>query len=237
MSISTSQRASVPLTAAQLGVWFAQQLNPEVPVYNLAQYVEIHGRVDADVLAAAIRQARQECGSFDVRFGEDSNGPYQLISATVGEGLVFVDVSQHHSPMAAAESRMAEDQSRAVDIVADPLSADILFKISGEHFIWYSRFHHILLDWFGFALLRSRVADIYNAQAHGLPSARGALGSFCDLADDDIAYRASAKFLEDRDYWVTRSRGASSARARNYRMPTWIACSRRHARRGRAGPY
>src|SRR6266705_3391949 len=104
MSISTSQRASVPLTAAQLGVWFAQQLNPEVPVYNLAQYVEIHGRVDADVLAAAIRQARQECGSFDVRFGEDSNGPYQLISATVGEGLVFVDVSQHHSPMAAAES-------------------------------------------------------------------------------------------------------------------------------------
>src|SRR6266487_4120129 len=223
MSISTSQRASVPLTAAQLGVWFAQQLNPEVPVYNLAQYVEIHGRVDADVLAAAIRQARQECGSFDVRFGEDSNGPYQLISATVGEGLVFVDVSQHHSPMAAAESRMAEDQSRAVDIVADPLSADILFKISGEHFIWYSRFHHILLDWFGFALLRSRVADIYNAQAHGLPSARGALGSFCDLADDDIAYRASAKFLEDRDYWVTRFSDAPEIVSLASRTPAEIS--------------
>ena len=45
------------LSAAQLGVWVAQKLDPNSPIFNLGQYVEIRGSVDSEQLERALRQA------------------------------------------------------------------------------------------------------------------------------------------------------------------------------------
>lgn len=34
------------LTGAQTGIWFAQQLDPDNPIYNTAEYIEINGPVN-----------------------------------------------------------------------------------------------------------------------------------------------------------------------------------------------
>ena len=38
--------AALPLSAAQLGLWFAQKIDPQSAAYNIGDYVEIHGSVD-----------------------------------------------------------------------------------------------------------------------------------------------------------------------------------------------
>lgn len=38
------------LTGAQTGIWFAQQLDPDNPIYNTAEYIEINGPVNIALL-------------------------------------------------------------------------------------------------------------------------------------------------------------------------------------------
>jgi hypothetical protein len=61
------------------GIWFAQQLDPENPIYNTAEYVEIKGPLDQELFEKALRHVMKEAESFHARFGEDQDGPWQVI--------------------------------------------------------------------------------------------------------------------------------------------------------------
>lgn len=65
-----------PLSGAQAGIWFAQQLDPENPIYNTAEYVEIKGPLDQELFEKALRHVIKEAESFHARFGEDQDGDH-----------------------------------------------------------------------------------------------------------------------------------------------------------------
>ena len=48
------------LSSAQLGIWYAQKLSPESAEYNVGEYLEIHGRIDPDVLQRALSRVVEE---------------------------------------------------------------------------------------------------------------------------------------------------------------------------------
>jgi hypothetical protein len=50
----------LPLSDAQLGIWFAQTIDESSPAYNLAEYLEIGGPVDATLFEMALRQVVNE---------------------------------------------------------------------------------------------------------------------------------------------------------------------------------
>src|SRR5258708_38298542 len=77
---ATARHLGVPLSAAQLGVWVAQKINPTRPIFNLGQYVEIHGSVDFEVLERALRQVVNEAETLRVGVFERVNGPRQCVS-------------------------------------------------------------------------------------------------------------------------------------------------------------
>jgi Condensation domain len=45
-----------PLTQAQAGIWFAQKIDPTNPIYNLGEYIEIRGPIDAALFEGALNQ-------------------------------------------------------------------------------------------------------------------------------------------------------------------------------------
>ncbi|MGB6223859.1 MAG: condensation domain-containing protein, partial [Pseudonocardiaceae bacterium] len=55
--MSNNQDGRLPLTAAQTGMWFAQQLDPSNPIYRAVEYIELHGPIDVKLIEAALRQA------------------------------------------------------------------------------------------------------------------------------------------------------------------------------------
>ncbi|MBW7462243.1 hypothetical protein K0U00_50150, partial [Paenibacillus sepulcri] len=95
-----------PLSGAQSGIWFAQQLDPENPIYNTGEWVEIHGPVDTACFEAALRQAVGEAESLHARFGEDRDGPWQIIDPSSDWPLHRIDVSAEPNPREAAEAWM-----------------------------------------------------------------------------------------------------------------------------------
>ncbi len=192
----------LPLSDAQLGIWFAQTINPSSPAYNLAEYLEIAGCIDAALFETALRQVVNETEALRVRFVSGTDGPGQILGPAPDWSMSFVDVSAAINSQAAAERWMKGDLARPVDITQGPLFTYALFKAAPDRFFWYSRYHHIVMDGFGFALMAGRVADIYSALAAGLPADADTSGSLALLLEDDAGYRASQRFEQDRQFWM-----------------------------------
>ncbi|WP_157079621.1 hypothetical protein, partial [Skermania pinensis] len=67
-----------PLSAAQLGIWYAQHGTPDVPI-TISQYIDLRGDLDCDVLAEASRRAGLELKSGFLRIFESGGTPLQLV--------------------------------------------------------------------------------------------------------------------------------------------------------------
>src|SRR5262245_6977986 len=189
------------LSDAQLGIWFAQTIDPTNPAYNLAEYLEIAGFVDATLFEAALRQVVDETEALRVRFVLGADGPAQIIGSSPDWTLSCVDVSGTPDPQAAAEGWMRSDLAKPADLIRGPLFTYALFKAAPDRFFWYSRYHHILMDGFGFALLARRVAHVYSALASGVTADASSFGPLPRLLEEDAEYLASSRFDQDREFW------------------------------------
>ncbi|NEW06374.1 amino acid adenylation domain-containing protein [Paenibacillus sp. SYP-B3998] len=192
------------LSGAQSGIWFAQQLDPENPIYNTGECIEISGPIDSALFEAALRQAVMDAETLHVRFGEDEDGPWQIVDPSSDWPLYVIDVSKESDPKEAAEAWMKADLSQPVDLRSGPLFTEALFRLGPDRFFWYQRIHHIVMDGFGFSLLAQRVARNYTALASGLLLGESTFGSLLSILNEDSAYRASEKIERDRQFWLER---------------------------------
>jgi len=155
----------LPLSAAQLGFWFAQQFDQQNATFNVGEYLEIHGPIDSALFEAALRQVILETDVLCIRFIERSGEPRQIMTAPAEWSLPFFDVSGEADPSAAALSWMSADIQRPTDLLRGPLFAFALFKAAANRFLWYARYHHVALDGLSRSLIARRVAEVYTALA------------------------------------------------------------------------
>ena len=189
------------LSSQQLGIWFAQKLDPSSPAYNIGEYVEIDGPIVLPLFERALRQVVAEADTLRLKFSEEAGEPRQIVGAPAAWPLPVIDVSGESDARAAAEAWMKADLARPIDPLAGPLFGFALFKASATRFFWYARYHHIVLDGFGMWLVARRVAEIYTEFCDGQSTPGNAFGPLADLLDEDAAYRASDRFEADRQYW------------------------------------
>jgi nonribosomal peptide synthetase DhbF len=200
--MSNCQEAQWTLSGAQSGIWFAQQLEPENPIYNAGEYIEIKGWLDPVYFELALRQAVKEAEALHVQFGVNELGPWQVVQTASAFPLHFIDVSTEKNPQQAAEKWMQDDLSRPVDLIHEPLFCQALFKVEPDRYFWYQRIHHIVMDGFGSSLISQRVADIYTALINDRSYEEDAFASLHLVLEEDLSYRASENFVRDRQFWL-----------------------------------
>ena len=182
----------LPLSAGQLGVWFAHQINPSSPAYNIGEYIEIHGSIDPVLFEQALRQVVVESEALRVRVIEQADGPRQIVGDPPAWTLPFFDLSAvGRAASAEAEAWMRADLARPIDPTSEPLFGFALFKVSADRFFWYARYHHIVMDGLSMALVARRLADVYTKLKVGPAGLGGVFGKLADLLDEDAAYRTS----------------------------------------------
>ncbi|KAF9388086.1 hypothetical protein CPC16_006705, partial [Podila verticillata] len=190
-----------PLSAAQTEIWLAQQLNLDSPAYNIGQFTEIQGAVDPVLFEAALRQVVEEAESLRLQFIESGDGFQQFVGSP-DWSLPLIDVSADADPQAAAEAWMRADYNQPIDLLHGPLFGYALLQIAPQRFFWYQRYHHIVIDGTGRALIVQRMAQEYSALANGLVANKCPFGPVSVLLKSDIHYRASAQFTKDQTYWL-----------------------------------
>ncbi|MFE3987976.1 amino acid adenylation domain-containing protein [Nocardia tengchongensis] len=192
--------AAFALSAAQRGIWFAQQLAGDTPV-SIAQYVELTGPIDADLLAGAARRAGREFGTGYLRLIEIDELPWQLVDTSLDDRTRTVDLSGAPDPEAAAQTWMRAEYTAPLDLTRDRLCTMAMLRLGPDRWYWYSRFHHILLDGVGALTMLQRTSEIYNATVTGQEVPPGKAEPLQRIVEADAAYRNSDKLQADRDYW------------------------------------
>ncbi|MGC9441182.1 amino acid adenylation domain-containing protein [Streptomyces sp. WG5] len=201
MAMADRNGLQLPLTAAQYGMWLAQQVNPENPMYSIAECVEISGEIDPGLFETALRRTVTEADVLRVRLSEGDEGPVQSVVAEPDWQLHTPDVSDAANPAAAAEQWMLERVRTPVDLASGPLFTFGLVKLADDRYTWFSRVHHVLVDGYSWSLIVSRVAAVYSALAAGEEPAPAGFGSLRGLVDLDTAYRGSDQFAADAAFW------------------------------------
>ncbi|SER89868.1 nonribosomal peptide synthetase DhbF [Lentzea xinjiangensis] len=213
--------AGHPLTPAQLGVWFAQQMDPASPIYNIGEYLEITGSVDVALFEAAIRIAVDETEALHVGFADTDDGPRQIVRPPGDWTVDVIDLRGEPDPRAAAVRVMRADLGRPVDLIEDRLFAQMVF-VAADRVFWYQRAHHVVLDAYGLMLVARRVSNVYTALAAGEPPT-AEFSRLPDLLADEQAFRESGQWERDRRFWMERLTG--DARPVNL-AGRWAATSR-----------
>ena len=196
------QDDALPLSSAQLGIWFAQNTASSSVAYNIGEYIEVRGTVNPHLFERALRQVVLETESLRVQLVEHSDGVRQIVGALPPWSVTTIDVSAETDARGAAELWMKADLDRPIDLIRGPLFGFALFRVSDNCFFWYARYHHIVMDCFGMSLLAQRLAEVYSDLVNGRPFSDCSFGSLATLIEQDIAYLSSEKFNRDRQYWL-----------------------------------
>ncbi|MEU9206051.1 amino acid adenylation domain-containing protein, partial [Streptomyces sp. NPDC048332] len=185
-----------------MGIWVAQQLAPDSPLYNCATCFRIDGRIDHALLAEAVRRTVAETDALRARFDDDGDEPHQIIEPAGEVPVQFVDVSTAADPDAAARAWMDDDLSVPADPRAGRLYTHALFDLGHDRTLFYFRHHHLVLDGYGQNLYLRRLAQTYTALVAGQEPAPTRIRPLAELLDRDARYRASAQHGKDRAYWL-----------------------------------
>ncbi|MBW6528627.1 amino acid adenylation domain-containing protein [Sphingomonas sp. RHCKR7] len=196
---------TLPLLAAQPGIWFGEQAAPSAHAYSVAHRVDITGPLEAERLARAIARTLDEVDSLHARFrmADDGAGPVQHLPVRPAAVTVDrLDCRGADDPVAFAEAAMRADLASAPAAESgEPLFRHMLLQLGPTRWAWYQRYHHLLVDGFGLATLTRRVAAHYEAAVTGRPVAPPRFADPALLLAEERAYRGSDAEARDAAYW------------------------------------
>ena len=199
--------ATLPLTEAQEGLWFAQRIDPANPIFNTGQVVDVRGTFDVPAFARAVDAAMREAEALAMRIADSPGGPVQTFDPAQRAALEVVDLRHSADPAAEAAVAIGRDMSTPLDLARDRLAAEKVFVLGANRYRWYQRVHHVVIDGYGMALLTRRICELYAAETGG--GAAGApLGPYAAVAAQDAEYRRSANRDLDRTFWQQALAGA-----------------------------
>ncbi|WP_270486880.1 non-ribosomal peptide synthetase [Gordonia jacobaea] len=201
-----AQSRPLPLTAAQRGIFFAQQLDPDTPM-SVAAFAEFFDDVDAEVMDRAVQLTANETESGLLRVVDDEDGEPRIV---VDRGrdirLGLVDFSDDDEPRARALEWIDNHRSRNVDVYTDPLLETYLLRLGPNRALWYCWGHHIAFDGYAAMYMMVRVAAHYTAITEGHAAPAPSSATMAQIAEIDREYHASDAFTRARDHWQQRLR-------------------------------
>ncbi|WP_073920526.1 non-ribosomal peptide synthetase [Streptomyces sp. CB00455] len=195
----------LPLSAAQTGLWFAHQLDDTGRDYNVGEYFAIEGPVDHALMERAWHMLLLETDTLRVRtIAQDDDGTlWQYLDDTLPP-LPAPDFSAEADPVAAAEAWMRADLNRPVDLTAGGLTTFALVKVAENRFLYFQRFHHLVVDGMAGAMVGRRIAELYSSLAEDRAPEPCTFPPLAEALEEDARYRASEEVAADRAHWAGR---------------------------------
>ena len=179
------------LSAAQAAIWLDQQLFPGKPVYNTGQVLTIRGKLRVDLFEIALSETIAESPGLRLP-------PW---SEQVPFDLKVLDFRNEKDPLILAERWMRTEMGRVIPLEDPALFCFALLQVGDDYWLWFQKFHHIIIDATGRRLLSARTACRYRALRFGEPLSVMKAATPGELLDVEQRYMASTIYDADRNYW------------------------------------
>src|SRR5574340_1751514 len=109
---------------------------------DAAQYVDLRGDLNVDLLREASAAAAREIGSGFRRIIEVGAEPYQAVDLSLEAPLAYIALRSADDPEHAAQAWMRDEYSKPVNLVKDSLGAAAVLRLAGDRYYWFARVHH-----------------------------------------------------------------------------------------------
>jgi amino acid adenylation domain-containing protein len=163
---------AMPLSFAQQRLWFLDQLEPGGSTYNIPIELELRGRLEVEVLAAAFGEVVRRHQALRTTFRLAGGEPVQVVAERGDWPLPVVDLRALPGPERKAEaSRLRGDEARRpFDLERGPLMRSLLLRFGAVQHRLLATLHHIVSDGWSMGVLVREVGALYAAGLDGEPS-------------------------------------------------------------------
>lgn len=194
---------SINLTDVQTGIWLADQISSQRNVFTIAHKVHIGGPIDEPCLMKSIEMGLKEADTINAIYREEEG----ILAQTLNQrdfciAPEWLDLSNADHCESTMDLLIQEDLEAELRLSSEkPLVRQILIKLSAQHYVWYQRFHHIMLDGFSFNMFTARVASTYQSLIDGKEVSDSPYRSFYEVVKEERQYKASDKYRLDGEFW------------------------------------
>src|SRR6201995_1411798 len=144
--VACERPAVVPLSFAQSRMWFIDQLQGPSPIYNMAVALRLGGRLDADVLGAALADVVGRHESLRTLFVAVEGVPQQLVVPVERADFGWHVVDAGGWPAGRLQEAIGAAARRPFDLATEiPLRAR-LFRVAEDEHVLVAVAHHIAAD-------------------------------------------------------------------------------------------
>ncbi len=159
----------VPLSFAQEGLWFLDQLHPGSAAYNMRVVVELRTSLDEDALGRALDEIARRHEILRTAFLAPEGHPVSVAGPPYSVPLARFDLRDLPEPerAARAEAHVREEADRPFDLTrGQPVRAVIAHLADERH--WLAVIvHHIVFDGWSAGILLRELAALYEGARAG----------------------------------------------------------------------
>ncbi|WP_167315955.1 non-ribosomal peptide synthetase [Rhodococcus opacus] len=157
----------IPLSYAQLRLWFLYRLEGPNPTYDIPFAARIDGPLDAGALAEAIGDVVARHEILRTTYPDHEGKPYQLVHDPSPIDVPLVDLGAHGDRESRLAAELAEAAAHSFVLESElPIRARILRLAPGEHVVSLV-IHHIAGDEWSAPILFGDLAVAYAARLGG----------------------------------------------------------------------
>jgi amino acid adenylation domain-containing protein len=193
-----------PLSFAQQRLWFLHQMEPETPIYNLAEAVSLDGVLDRAALAASLAVIVERHEVLRTVFPEVDGQPLQLVLAESESAVSQVDLCALPASLRGDEARRvtAQESLRPFNLSLGPLLRTVLIGLEERRHLLVLAMHHIVSDAWSMGVLTRELGALYGARIEGRHAALGELPvQYLDFARWQRAWLSGETLREQLEYW------------------------------------
>ncbi|RXF06603.1 condensation domain-containing protein [Pseudoalteromonas sp. PS5] len=160
---------ALPLTDSQHAMWLLHTISGQGNLFNVAECLEFHGKIDAALFKAALHHVFEQTELLRSHFIHDDSFTPSIIVGNIQPSLNIEYLD--HDIVSVAEfmsQQVATTLGKSFDLATDCLMQFKLVRTPSQDYCFIVG-HHIVLDGYGFGLFHQALTRCYNALNAGKP--------------------------------------------------------------------
>ncbi len=155
----------LPLSFAQLRLWFLYQYETNHAVYNIPLVIHLTGRLDVSALRLALKLLVERHEALRTTFQTVDGEPAQVISQDVEVDLPLVDLSERPDQDKQDKTRelVTDEATRPFNLSRGPLFRASLLRLSAREHVLLISMHHIVSDGWSMGIVFDELKAIYRS--------------------------------------------------------------------------
>ncbi len=154
-----SRQSNLPLSFAQKGLWFLDQLDGKSATYNMSVPLRIIGSLNVTALKQSLTAIVTRHETLRTTFSIQDGSPIQTIAPTSEITLAEIELNS----LAEIEQLIQSEAERPFDLAHDSLLRVSLLKLERESHILLLTMHHIISDGWSLGIFIRELSTLYEA--------------------------------------------------------------------------